>query len=132
MSELGGAAKSAASFMTKPQNIEKVAQKFTRPTTSPGKPTWPTSQKELKNVGFHFDLSDVIKTILDTRPGAAKGATRKANVFKWQAASEAEQKSIKDWIRAHGSHAEAAVLIVPEDASYEEFTEILNEAAGKI
>lgn len=132
MSELEGAAKSAASFMTKPQNIEKVAQKFTRPTTSPGKPTWPTSQKELKNVGFHFDLSDVIKTILDTRPGAAKGATRKANVFKWQAASEAERKFIKDWIRAHGSHAEAAVLIVPEDASYEEFTEILNEAAGKI
>ena len=132
MSGLGGAAKNAVSFMTKPQNIEKVTQKFTRPTASPGKTTWPTSQKELKNVGFHFDLSDVTKNVPDTRSGAAKDATRKANVFKWQAASEAERKSIKDWIRTHGSHAEAATLIVPEDASYKEFTEILNEAAGKI
>ncbi|MCJ1423865.1 hypothetical protein MMC29_001750 [Sticta canariensis] len=115
MSGLGGAAKSAVSFMTNPHKIEK-----------------PTSQKELKNVRFHFDLSDVTKTVPDTRPGAAKGATRKANVFKWQAASEAERKSIKDWIRAHGSHAEAAELIVPEDASYEEFSKILNDAAGKI
>jgi hypothetical protein len=73
-----------------------LAQKFTHPTAKPSKPTWPTSQKKLKNVGFHFDLSDITKTIPDTRPGAAKGATRKTNVFKWQAASEAEQKSIKD------------------------------------
>ena len=132
MSGLGGAAKNAVSLMTKPQNIEKVTQKFTRPTVSPGKTTWPTSQKELKKVGFHFDLSDVTKTIPDARPGAAEGATRRANVFKWQAASEAERKSIKDWIRKHGSHAEAATLVVPEDASNEEITEILKEAAGKI
>lgn len=118
--------------MTKPENIEKVTQRFTRPTASPGKTTYPTSQRELKNVGFHFDLSQVTKTIPDTRPGAAKGATREANVFKWQAASEAERKSIKDWIRTHGSHADAATLIVPKDASYEELTEILNDAAGKI
>ncbi|KAL9130017.1 MAG: hypothetical protein Q9217_001701 [Psora testacea] len=132
MSGLRGAAKNAVSFMTKPQSIEEVAKNFTHPTAGPGKPTWPTSQRELKNVGFHFDLSDVTKTIPDTRPGAAKGATRQANVFKWQAASEAERKSIKDWIKTHGSHAEAATLIVPEDASHEEFTEILNDIAGKI
>ena len=132
MSGLGGAAKSAVSFMTTPQNIGKVVQKFTHPTAKPGKPTWPTSQRELKNVGFHFDVSDITKTIPDTRPGAAEGATRKANVFKWQAASEAERKSIKDWVRKNGSHAEAAVLIVPEDASPEELTEILNGAAGNI
>lgn len=83
MSGLGGAAKNVVSFMTKPQNIEKVATKFTRPTASPSKSTWPTSQKELKNVGFYFDLSDVTKTTPDTRPGVAKGATRKANIFKW-------------------------------------------------
>lgn len=76
-------------------------------------PIWTTSQKELKNVGFPFDLSDMTKIIPETRPDAAKGA-RKANVFKWQAASEAERKSIKDWIRTHGSHAEAATLMVPE------------------
>ena len=67
MSGLKGAAKNAASFMTSSQNIEKIAQKFTHPTASPGKTTWPTSQKKLKNVGFHFDLSDVTKTIPDTR-----------------------------------------------------------------
>ena len=132
MSGLGGATKSAVAFMTKPQNIEKVVQKFTHPTVKPGKPTWPTSQRELKNIGFHFDLSDTTRTIPDTRPGAAEGATRKANVFKWQAASEAERKSIKEWIKKNGSHAEAAVLVIPEDASEEEFTEILNDAAGNI
>ncbi len=118
--------------MTKPQNIQKVAQKFTRPTVSPGKTTWPNSQRELKSIGFHFDLSNITKTIPDTRPGAAKGATRKANVFIWQAASEAERQSIKDWIRAHGSHAQAMVLVVPEDASHEEFIELLNDAVSRI
>lgn len=118
--------------MTNAQNIEKVAQKFTHPTASLGKTTWPTSKKELQNIGFHFDVSDVTKTIADTRPGAAKGATRKAYVFKWQAASEAERKSIKDWARANGSHAEAATLVVPEDASHEEFTKIVNDAAEKL
>ena len=118
--------------MTKPQNIEKVAQKLTRPIASPGKPTWPTSQRELKITGFHFDLSDQTKTIPDTRPGAAKGATRKAKVFKWQASSEAERKSIKDWIRKQGPHAEAATLIIPEDASIEEVTQILEDTASKI
>jgi hypothetical protein len=56
--------------------------------------------------------------IPDTTPGAAKGAIRKENAFKWQAAtaSEAERKSIKDWRRAFGFHTEAAVLIIPEDA----------------
>ena len=64
---------------------------------------------------------------------AAKGAaTRKANVLKWQAASKAERKSINDWIKTHGCHVEAAVLIIPENASYEEFIEILNDAAGQI
>lgn len=132
MSGIGGAAKNAVSFMSKPQTIDKVAQKFTHPTVKPGKPTWPNSHRELKKVGFHFDLSDISKTIPDTRPGAAKGATRKVNVFKWQAASEAERRSIKDWISAHGPHAEAAVLEIPEDASHEEVIEILNKVAGEI
>ncbi len=70
--------------------------------------------------------------MIPATPGAAKGATRKANVYKWQAASKAERKSIKDWIKTHGCHAEAAVLIIPEDASYEEFIENLNDAAGQI
>lgn len=52
-------------------------------------------------------VSDITKSIPDTRPGAAKSVTRKANVFKWQAASEAERKS-------------------------EEFIEIMNNAAGQI
>ena len=47
------------------------------------------------------------KTIPDTTPGAAKGATRKENVFKWQAAREAKRKSIKDWIRIFGFHTKA-------------------------
>ena len=132
MSGLRGAGKHAVALMTQPQNIEKVAEKFTHPTVAPGKTMWPTSQRDLKNVGFHFDLSDVTKTIPDTRPGAAKGATRKAYVVKWQAANEAERQSIKDWIKKHGSHAEAAVLIVPEDASDEEFKELLNDAASKL
>ena len=70
---------------------------------------------ELKNVGFYFDLSDISKTIPDTTPGPAKGAIRKENVFKWQAASEAEWKSIKDWIRTFGFHTKAAIFIIPED-----------------
>lgn len=65
MSGLEGGAKSAVFFMTKPQNTEKVAQKFTHSTAKSGKPTWPTSQRELENFGFHFDLSDITKTRLD-------------------------------------------------------------------
>ena len=61
--------------------------------------------------------------MIPATPGAAKGASRKANGFKWQAASKAERKSIKDWIKAHSCHAEAAVLISSEDASYKEFIE---------
>lgn len=109
-----------------------VLQKFTRPTVGLGNTTWPKAQKELKNVGFHFDLSDVTRNIPDDRPGAAKGATRKAHVFKWQAAREAEDSSIKNWIKKHGTHAVAATLEIPEDASHEEFTQILNDTASKI
>ena len=42
---------------------EKVAQKFNYSTAKPGKATWPTLQRELKNVGFHFDPSKTTKTI---------------------------------------------------------------------
>jgi len=50
--------------------------------------------------------------IPDTTPGAAKGAIRKENAFKWQAATASEAERI----RAFGFHTEAAVLIIPEDA----------------
>ena len=87
---------------------------------------------DCKNIGCHFDLTDICKTIPHTRPGATKGATRKVNVFKWQVASEAERKSLKDLLRAHGSHAEAATLEIPEDASPEEVIEILKDGDNKI
>ncbi|EEQ89761.1 hypothetical protein RJZ56_001747 [Blastomyces dermatitidis] len=65
----------------------------------------PSSQRDLKNIGFHWDLSDHTREILDTRPGAKPGAKRTANVFHWQAAARAESKSITDWIKKNGSHA---------------------------
>ena len=84
------------------------------------------------NLGFHFDLSDQTKTIPDTRPGAAEGATRKVHIFKWQAASQAQRASIVAWMREHGSHAEIATVEIPEDASEEEIIEILDNTAAKV
>ncbi|KAI9748089.1 MAG: hypothetical protein M1835_001898, partial [Candelina submexicana] len=83
------------------------------------------------NIGFHFD-TDRTTTIPDTREGADPGAIRKANIFKMQAASEAQRGSIKDWVRKNGSHADAATITVPEVASNEEFKELMEEVAEDI
>lgn len=129
MSGLKNSGKKAIEAMLNPQKVDVTLQKFTRPTVGAGKPTFPTSQRDLKNIGFHFDLADHKRQVPDTRPNAKPGATRTANVFHWQAAAQAESKSIKDWIKKNGSHAVIQTLEVPEDATKEEFEEILRTTA---
>ena len=115
--------------MLDPKKLEIVHQKFTRPTVEPGNPTFPTSQRDLENIGFHFDLGDHTREVPDQRPGAKDGATRTANVFQWQAAAQAESKSIKDWVRKNGSHSVITEIKVPQDATKEEFVEIMKATA---
>jgi hypothetical protein len=132
MSGLKNSGKKAVDAILNPQKIDVAFQKFTRPTVAPGKTTYPTSQRDLKNMGFHFDLGDHTRQVPDTRPNAKPGATRAANVFNWQAAAQAESKSIKDWIRKNGSHANIQTFEVPQDATKEEFEDILRTAAKKL
>ncbi|GLA56040.1 hypothetical protein AnigIFM63604_004098 [Aspergillus niger] len=129
MSGLKKAGKRALETMLDPKKLEIVHQKFTRPTVEPGNPTFPTSQRDLKNIGFHFDLGDHTREVPDQRPGAKDGATRTANVFQWQAAAQAESKSIKDWVRKNGSHSVITEIKVPQDATKEEFVEIMKATA---
>lgn len=121
MSGLKNSGKKAVDAILNPQKIDVAFQKFTRPTVGAGKPTFPTSQRDLKNIGFHFDLADHSRQVPDARPNAKPGATRTANVFHWQAAAQAESKSIKDWIQKNGSHAVIQTLEFPVDATKEEF-----------
>ncbi|KAE8130872.1 hypothetical protein BDV38DRAFT_42255 [Aspergillus pseudotamarii] len=132
MSGLKKSGKKAVEAILNPKKIDVALQKFTRPAVGAGKPTFPTSQRDLKNIGFHFDLADHTREVPDSRPNAKPGATRKANVFHWQAAAQAEAKSIKDWIQKNGSHAVIQTLEVPVDATKEEFEEILKTAAEKL
>ncbi|KAJ5828198.1 uncharacterized protein N7525_006451 [Penicillium rubens] len=132
MSGLKNSGKKAVDAILNPQKIDVAFQKFTRPTVGAGKTVFPTSQRDLKNIGFHFDLSDHTRQVPDNRPNAKPGATRTSNVIKWQAAAQAESKSIKDWIRKNGLHAEVQTLEIPEDATKEEFEQILRMAANKL
>lgn len=132
MSGLKNSGKKAIDAMLSPQKVDVALQKFTRPTVAAGKTTYPSSQRDLKNLGFHFDLSDHTRQVTDTRPGAKQGDTRTVNVFHWQAAAQAETKSIKDWIKKNGSHARIQTFEVPQDATKDEFKDIMNAAAGKL
>ncbi|KAE8377772.1 hypothetical protein BDV26DRAFT_262921 [Aspergillus bertholletiae] len=132
MSGLKKSGKKAIEAMLGPQKIDVTFQKFTRPTVAPGNPTYPTSQRDLKNIGFHFDLSDHTRQVPDTRSGAKPGDTRTANVFNWQAAAQAESKSIKDWVKKNGSHNVIHTFEVPQDATKEEFEEIMRTAAENL
>ena len=132
MSGLKNSGKKAIDTILDPQRVDVALQKFTRPTVGAGKPTFPTSQRDLKSIGFHFDLGDHTRQVPDTRPNAKPGATRTANVFKWQAAAQAESKSIKDWIKKNGQHAVIQTLEIPEDATKEEFENIMRTAAKSL
>ncbi|KAJ5779906.1 hypothetical protein N7457_005066 [Penicillium paradoxum] len=132
MSGLKNSGKKAVDAILNPQKIDVAFQKFTRPTVGAGKTIFPTSQRDLKNIGFHFDLGDHTRQVPDSRPNAKPGTTRTSNVINWQAAAQAESKSIKDWIRKNGSHAVIQTLEVPEDATKEEFEEILRTAANNL
>jgi hypothetical protein len=68
----------------------------------------------------------------DTRPGVKPGATRTANIFHWQVAAQAEAKSIKDWVKKHGSHLVITTVAVPEDASKDEFKALMEKAAEEL
>jgi len=132
MSGLKGSAKKAVETMTSSQRLDTAFRKFTKPTAEPGKVTYPASQRDFKILGFHWDRSDHKREVPDTRPGAKPGATRIANVFHWQAAAQAEAKSIKDWVKKHGSHSVITTVVVPEDASKDEFKALMAKAAEEL
>ncbi|KAJ5788892.1 uncharacterized protein N7518_005903 [Penicillium psychrosexuale] len=129
MTGLRRTGKKAIEFMMSPQELDVAYQKFTTPTAAPGNPTWPATERDLKNIGFHWDKRDRTRQVLDTRPGAAPGTTRTANVFHWQAAAQAESRSIQNWVRRNGFHAVITTIEVPQDATLEEFKEIMAAAA---
>ncbi|RAK89041.1 hypothetical protein BO79DRAFT_217747 [Aspergillus costaricaensis CBS 115574] len=90
--------KKAVEHMLDPKRIKVVHRKFTRPTVGAGKPTYPTTERELGAIGFYFDRGDHTREIADTRPTAKPGDTRTANIFHWQAASQAKSLSNQSWI----------------------------------
>lgn len=58
MSGLKNSGKKAVDAILNPPKVDVAFQKFTRPTVGAGKTTFPTSQRDLKNIGFYFDLAD--------------------------------------------------------------------------
>ena len=80
MSGLGGATKNTISYMTKPQNIDKVMKKFTHPN-----PRGPMRRKNSRVLDF-ISIAPTTPRIYpipgQARPDAAEGATREGTCFQ--------------------------------------------------
>jgi hypothetical protein len=119
MSSFKNAEEKAIDTILGPQLNRCRLSRFTRPTVGAGKPAYPTSQRDLKNLGSHFDLSDHTWEVPGTR--GETGDTTTANVFTWQAAAQEESKPVKDWVKKNGSHSVIHTFEVPQDAAKEKF-----------
>ncbi|KMU79027.1 hypothetical protein CISG_07334 [Coccidioides immitis RMSCC 3703] len=89
MSGLRGSGKKAIDTILSPQKIDVAYQKFVRPSAAAGQTTYPSSQRDLKNLGFHFDLSDHTRQLDLSLANIllVPGSTKIASVIDWQDAS---------------------------------------------
>lgn len=132
MSGVKGAALKAVKTMTEPSKLKVTSRRFTKSLVAPGKTAYPVSHSELEKLGFHFDRSDQSKDFPDTRPGAAAGATRKANQFHLQPASQAKSEAVKDYASHHGKHSVITSVWIYEDSTPEEVKDQMLEAVQKL
>lgn len=82
ISKLKTSGKKIINTILNPQKIDVTFQKFTKPTTKTSKTIFPTSQQDLKNIRFHFDLSNHTHQIPDNRPNTKPDTTQTSNIIK--------------------------------------------------
>ena len=128
---MGGLGKHLSKSQNSMLKVKNIKKKFASPSVSPGGTVWPKNPSDQSKFGFRWDL-DVPVQILDHRPGAEEGTMREANRFKLQANSQAEPKSVQEWIQKQGkkgTHADITYVDVPVDVSDEEFKKIMDPDA---
>lgn len=97
-------------------------KKFTNPSVSRGKTTFPKTQAEQESVGVRWDYD---------------GEVTKADVvyhkFQMQPNAGKVPSSIKTWREGHGgTHAVMATALVKKDGSKEDAEKGLNDAAASV